>query len=343
MDSQLKLFELINHDNAPNPLLSSANVSLSAPVADSGGIWNTKVTVTALSGPYTGTRDVFYTRINLSGLPMPAFETGTLANAQALLDAINAEYGSWIELNDLLPFTMPDEGAMDDDTFVDITLTAKPGSYGWIGSKIYSIHKPNPVPSFDQTIPNREMDNIVYGPGEHSPLPGEGLSAFALAPRPVMEDATGTPTGGVGQVAMYNLADGMPMMTTYQKDGITRTGPLITNDGIYIHYWSDGAGKLRIVFSNNYTLVYDDEQGVPVAYPLDAVNAATFKTKWNALAPMNTVFYDDLDNPIYVVPCLAEADGAFGFNNSPFFDLTGADWTPATFNKCSYIKFEPAA
>lgn len=136
--SKTKLLELINSSNFPPIPLTDANVVLGAPVANDGGArWNTSISVTAKPGQgFTGSRTLFYRRLDLAILPVLSFPAANALDAQSLLNLLNLHSGAELELEDLQDFTIP---AVGPGASASCTLVAAVGSLRWIGQQTITL------------------------------------------------------------------------------------------------------------------------------------------------------------------------------------------------------------
>ncbi|MNU19725.1 Calx-beta domain protein [compost metagenome] len=145
MTSKDKLFALIN---ASNPLvrpLTPNNVEIINPRLAVGTGYNTRATVRALPDRgYTREQDVFYRRIDLSVLAPVQYSIEEISTPSLLLARLNARRGTWLELEDVLAFTMPNVPQGGSGT---VTLTAADESYGFIGQVVVTLTRAVIVPS----------------------------------------------------------------------------------------------------------------------------------------------------------------------------------------------------
>jgi hypothetical protein len=124
----------------PYPL-TSANVTLSAPQTVSVGGRDARVTITALTDQgFLGSVEVTYSRLNLATALLVVVDStpetlGLVSEEpftpQSLVDAINAELGTFLRLFDLETIVIPE---METGIITPITLTARSTSLGWRGT-----------------------------------------------------------------------------------------------------------------------------------------------------------------------------------------------------------------
>ena len=129
--TQTKLYGLLNARVSPSVPFSPQNTELVNVVADSGATWNSRMTLRALPGQgYSGSTPVLYRRIDLAAMGLPEFSLGQVTSHQAMLDALNSRYGSWLTMSDI------DVDAIGTDEGIDqtITMTARPNNFAWIGT-----------------------------------------------------------------------------------------------------------------------------------------------------------------------------------------------------------------
>jgi len=130
--SKDKLFDLINAANPlPRPLTPN-NVEIVNPRLAVGTGYNTRATVRALPDKgYTREQDVFYKRIDLAALAPIQYRIEEVGSPAQLLAMLNTRRGTWLELTDVLAFTIP---TVAQGSFSTLTLTAADESYGFVGS-----------------------------------------------------------------------------------------------------------------------------------------------------------------------------------------------------------------
>lgn len=135
--SKTRLLALINGSNFPLHHLDDTNVQLLAPQPAAGGArYNTNVQVRAVTGQgYTGEREFFYRRIDLQDVGLVVLDTNGLATAQELLDQLNSQYATFLDLADLEEFVLPEL----TDEAGELTLQARADSLGWTGSLVVQL------------------------------------------------------------------------------------------------------------------------------------------------------------------------------------------------------------
>ena len=129
--SQTKLFELLNAQVQPPVPFTPVNVQLVNPVANAGVSWNTRLTMQAVPNRgFVNDALVYYYRVDLADLGTQEFQLSEIASAAALVAALNTRLNAWLDVSDLEAFTIPANEGTDEN----LTLTAVPGSLGWVGS-----------------------------------------------------------------------------------------------------------------------------------------------------------------------------------------------------------------
>lgn len=133
MNSNEKILFLVNESNGPPKLLTSENVSFDIPAPDVGDTWDTKVILKSVPGKgYIGDAELFYTRIPLEDLGLPqTLRSVSGFTKETMLGMFNGKLGSFVGVDDLEPFEVPDIGIDETKT---VTLVAKPTSLGWRGT-----------------------------------------------------------------------------------------------------------------------------------------------------------------------------------------------------------------
>ncbi len=133
MNSNEKILSLVNDSNAPPRLLTAENVSFDLPVPDVGITWDTKVILKSVPGQgYVGDAELFYTRISLESLGLPPTLLSVSGfSKETILGMFNGVLGSFVGVDDLEPFEVPDIALDETKT---ITIIAKETSLGWRGT-----------------------------------------------------------------------------------------------------------------------------------------------------------------------------------------------------------------
>ena len=134
MDSADKLRQLLNDQQLPPKEFTERNLTIHVPSSDDGGTeWNTKVQLQGNPGKgYYGTDEVFYKRIALDQIDhnTPIRSDKTLT-PELVVELANKTLGLWLTVDDIEAFEPPVIGDGETGT---VTLTAVPGSIGFIGS-----------------------------------------------------------------------------------------------------------------------------------------------------------------------------------------------------------------
>lgn len=138
MNSRDKLLQALVAQNPPPIPFTNDSITISDPVASVGSDWNTKVTVSAVSGGgYLGAVDVYYKRVDLSELGADVgLESEFPFTVDSLLAALNEARAAWLSLDELETVILPDQTT---GVVHEVTLTAKPNAYGWRGTNTFSI------------------------------------------------------------------------------------------------------------------------------------------------------------------------------------------------------------
>lgn len=134
MDSADKLRQLLNADQLPPKEFTERNLTIHVPSSDDGGTeWNTKVELQGIPGKgYYGTDEVFYKRIPLDQIDHNTpLRTDKVLTPELIVDLTNKTLGLWLTVDDIEAFTPP---VIGDGETGSVTLTAVPGSIGFIGS-----------------------------------------------------------------------------------------------------------------------------------------------------------------------------------------------------------------
>ena len=139
--SRIKIFEALTAKNPPPIPFNDDTVWLSEPspnldpLPQSGDDWNTMVTVIAKPGSgYSGSVNVFYRRVDLQRFAgTEALMRECKFTPQAIIDALNKCYLSFLSLEDLHEITEADLPCATGVVRC-LTLTALDNSLGWIGT-----------------------------------------------------------------------------------------------------------------------------------------------------------------------------------------------------------------
>lgn len=127
------LLGLMNDLNQPKRLFSDVNVELGDAVPELTENGDTKLLVTAVPGRgYNGSVEVFYRRIPLAdAIGDKSVRSLNELTPQVVIDLVNSAAGSFVSLDDLVPFATP---TPEEGTATTIVLTAKPESLGFTGT-----------------------------------------------------------------------------------------------------------------------------------------------------------------------------------------------------------------
>jgi len=123
----------LNELNDPNRKLTEINVQLGNLISEVTPEYNTRITIEAAPGRgYLGTVDVTYKRIVLSEAAPDAHIRSTQPfTKESTLALLNATFQLFLSVDDLEDFTPP---VLALNETASLTLTAKPESFGWMGS-----------------------------------------------------------------------------------------------------------------------------------------------------------------------------------------------------------------
>ncbi|MND14885.1 hypothetical protein D3C80_50890 [compost metagenome] len=116
------------------------NPTPAVPPQGSSALYNTKVTIKAnnIAAAYQEQVDIFYNRLKLQDLAtlvsLSLKAPGDVDTSHKLIPSLNARFGLNIKEEDLELTQAEDQG-----DFKTITLTAAPGSIGWIGETTVSV------------------------------------------------------------------------------------------------------------------------------------------------------------------------------------------------------------
>lgn len=211
MTSKDKLFALINTANPlPRPLTPN-NVEIVNPRLAVGSGYNTRATVRAITDRgYSREQDVFYRRIDLAALAPVQYRIEEVGTPSQLLAMLNARRGTWLELEDVLAFTMPN---VSQGSQAPVTLTAADESYGFIGTVQVMLTRDAVIPAASVTAGEASVDpedatKRLY-PFTVS-LSGATSSTVSVGIRTV----DGTAIGDVDYDAILELVQFLPGETT---------------------------------------------------------------------------------------------------------------------------------
>lgn len=156
------LLDQINEDNSRS--FTTALLTFNAAAADSSGAKNTKVTATAANGSgYTGTRDIFYNRVDLSTVPGSrgvTFQVGDAVNLSDLLPEINTLYGLAMTTADFTDAAIPAFPGVAPHETQTINMVATDAAVLWSGTLTLTIDA-NDM-SLATAIPNNTLSGLTY-------------------------------------------------------------------------------------------------------------------------------------------------------------------------------------
>lgn len=163
-DSQSIIVDLINDKN-PGLGLTPALLTFGVPAAYSGAeSRNTKLTVEAAAGSgYSGDRDLFYNRLDLSvvvGSKSDVFSLGNAVNISDLIPEINTRYGINLTTDDYTDAALPtftDEVPNENKPF---TIVVKAGSLIWLNQLTLQLQR-NDIP-LSTAIADNVLDGLVW-------------------------------------------------------------------------------------------------------------------------------------------------------------------------------------
>jgi hypothetical protein len=164
VSSKDKLFALINATNPlPRPLTAN-NVELIDPRPAVGTGWNTRVTIRAIPDKgYSREQDVFYRRIDLADLEPIVYKSEDVTTPATLLALINARRGTWMEMEDVQPFTMP---LVPQGGEASVVIAAADESYCFIGQATVTLRRKAVVPAAGvvaaTVLPNPDTEETVF-------------------------------------------------------------------------------------------------------------------------------------------------------------------------------------
>ncbi len=155
------LIDQINEDNTTT--FTPALLEFGVPATDAGAK-NTKVVITAAVGSgYTGTRDIFYNRVDLATVPgarSTIFQVGNADQLSELVPEINTAYGINLTTDDFTEAAIPAfPGQMPHETQT-IDLVAKATSLIWRGQVTLTLNA-NDI-ALSAAIPTNELNGLTY-------------------------------------------------------------------------------------------------------------------------------------------------------------------------------------
>lgn len=157
------LVDQINDDNSSS--FTTALFNFGVPAAD-GGAKNTKIVLTAAGGSgYSGTRDIYYNRVDLATVPGnrgTTFQVGDAETLAELIPEINTLYGinlTAADYNDVAIPAFPGEAPHETQT---INLVAKSGSIVWRGTLVLTLNA-NDI-DLVEAIENNSLNGLTYTP-----------------------------------------------------------------------------------------------------------------------------------------------------------------------------------
>lgn len=148
MDAQAKIFDLINQAN-PDLYYEATpeNILLGVPEVFVGeGTRNTRLPVYGIvNHGYTGASQVFYERIDLATLfegVDPVFRGLNFTDLHTLLARINAQYGMWLEVDDVNNVVFPEFTQLEEH--YSFELVVKEARLNWVGTVTIELIHGNP-------------------------------------------------------------------------------------------------------------------------------------------------------------------------------------------------------
>lgn len=155
---QARLLALINAKNTKQ--WQDGQLIFGAPSDVGDGSRNTVVTVTALTGlPYSGAREIYYNRVDLSEAPGEAsveFELVDQVTTHDLVAAMAQRFGVDLSAVDIENSPLP---AADEFGTITVTLAADSNSYYWTGSLELTLAPA--VEELADAIPEAELDGFT--------------------------------------------------------------------------------------------------------------------------------------------------------------------------------------
>jgi hypothetical protein len=161
------ILDLINEKN-PSLGLTEELVTFGAPAVYSGAEnRNTKLTLAAVepSSGYSGSRDIFYNRVDISVVPgtrSKVFSLGNAVNISDLIPEINARYGINLTADDYTDAALPTFTDQVPGEEKDFTITITAGSLVWTNSVTLQLQR-NDIP-LEDAIAENILDGLVWTP-----------------------------------------------------------------------------------------------------------------------------------------------------------------------------------
>lgn len=149
-DSTDQLIAVLQARNTAMVAITRDNVTFEDVRPATGSGYNTTATLTAVEGyGFTGNTQITWSRVDL-GLLLDG--SGLLSDgdlsAQDVVDKINANWATWLTLNDLQSFTPPTTA---DGGIHDLLLTASSASLGFMGQVTMSLSRSD-MSTLDTTL-----------------------------------------------------------------------------------------------------------------------------------------------------------------------------------------------
>ena len=155
------LIQLINFDNGTS--LTPDAVTFGLP-AVSGGVRNTKLTVTAAPGSfYTGSVDILYNRVDLATVPgvrSTVFTVATATKISDLIPQINAAYQLNLQPEDFIDGPLPAFTNNIPNEQKSFDLIAGPNSLIYVGRATLSISRG--LIDLSTIITNLVLNGLTY-------------------------------------------------------------------------------------------------------------------------------------------------------------------------------------
>ncbi|MFL9998855.1 DUF7941 domain-family protein [Paraburkholderia sediminicola] len=141
MDSTERLIELLNSRNEVPLLLTRSAVEFVDVTPVTSGPYNTVATMQPIPGSsWTDSVVVHWNRVDLAKI---LDGSGLLSDndltPQEVVDKINANWVTWLTLDDLESFSPPDTSDME---IHDLMLKARADSLGWFGTVTMAVSRP---------------------------------------------------------------------------------------------------------------------------------------------------------------------------------------------------------
>lgn len=160
--SRLRIFDALTVENPPPIPLNDETVifSLPEPAEFEAGVgneefWNTAIVVTAKEGSgYTGSVEIFYTRLELSQLDDGVEVVNEYPySLDSLVTALNRKFDSFLTVDDLETVEVLAAPTRFKKS-ATLRLTARQDSLGWIGSVTLDVS------NWAANVPNQDQDLI---------------------------------------------------------------------------------------------------------------------------------------------------------------------------------------